>query len=501
MEQEQEHIPERVRIAIIGAGFGGLGMAIRLSQTGVDDFIVLERADDIGGTWRDNSYPGCACDVPSHLYSYSFAPNPRWSRAFSPQPEIWAYLRGCADRFGVTGRIRLGTELLAATWEPDRRRWRIETNRGTLTAEVLIAAPGPLSEPAIPPLPGLAGFAGTAFHSARWDHDHDLAGRRVAVVGTGASAIQFVPEIQPRAGRLYVFQRTAPWIVPRRDRVITDLEHRAYERMPALQRLLRGAIYAGREAFLLNFRHRAVARVVQRVALHHMRRAVPDPRLRAQLVPDYTIGCKRIAISNDYYPALTRPNVELVTERITEVRPDGIVTADGTHRPVDTIVFGTGFRVSDAPIAERISGADGRTLAAAWAGSMRAYLGTMISGFPNLFLLLGPNTGLGHTSVVLMIEAQIEHVLDVLAFLRGRGVAALSPRADVQAAYADEIDSRLAGTVWNAGGCASWYLDGNGRNSTLWPGTTWAYRRRLGRWKPTEYELLSDASSPLEVTA
>jgi cation diffusion facilitator CzcD-associated flavoprotein CzcO len=494
---ENHERPEHVGVAIIGSGFGGLGMAIRLGEAGADDYVILERADDLGGTWRDNSYPGCACDVPSHLYSFSFAPNPRWSRAFSGQQEIWDYLRRCAARYGITPRIRFGTEVFRAGWDADRRRWLIETNRGPLTADALVAAPGALSEPTVPRLPGLDTFAGTAFHSARWEHDHDLTGRRVAVIGTGASAIQFVPEIQPRVDTLYVFQRTPPWVLPRRDRAISGFERRAYRAAPTLQRLARAAIYAGREAFLLNFRHPPLARVVQRTALNHLRRSVPDPALRAKLVPDYTLGCKRVLLSNDYLPTLTRAGVEVVTEAIHEVRPHGIVTADGRERPVDTIIFGTGFRVTEVPIAERIHDADGRTLAEHWAGSAKAYLGTTVAGFPNLFLLLGPNTGLGHTSVVLMIEAQIAHVLAALRFLRTRGLAALAPRPEVQAAYVADLDTRLAGTVWNSGGCRSWYLDATGRNSTLWPGTTWSFRRRLARLRPTDYELLAPA--PMEV--
>jgi cation diffusion facilitator CzcD-associated flavoprotein CzcO len=492
---------EHVHVAIIGSGFGGLGMAIRLDRAGLRDYVVLERADDLGGTWRDNSYPGCRCDVPSHLYSFSFAPNPDWSEAFSPRAEIWAYLRDCAERFGVLPRIRFGAEVLAATWRADPGHWLIETSRGALTADALVAASGGLSEPAVPRLPGLAGFAGTAFHSARWDHGHDLTGRRVAVIGTGASAAQFVPEIQPSVAALHVFQRTPPWILPRRNRTITPFERRAFRAVPALQRLSRAAVHAGREAYLLNFRHPRLARVAQRVALRHLRRSVPDPALRARLVPDYTLGCKRILLSNDYLPALTRPNVELVTDPITEVRPHAVVTADGTERPVDTIIFGTGFRVTEVPIAERIRGADGRTLAETWAGSMRAYLGTMVAGFPNLFLLLGPNTGLGHNSVVLMVEAQIGHVLAALRLLRERGLIALAPRAEVQAAYVARLDARLAGTVWNTGGCASWYLDATGRNSTLWPGTTWSFRRTVARLRPEHYDL-SDApvaDAPVEV--
>jgi cation diffusion facilitator CzcD-associated flavoprotein CzcO len=491
---------EHVHIAIVGSGFGGLGMAIRLSQAGIDDFVILERAGDIGGTWRDNSYPGCACDVPSPLYSYSFAANPDWTRSFSPQPEIWAYLRGCAQRYGIIPRIRFHTEMLDAAWDADRLRWRIRTTAATLTADVLIAAPGGLSEPSLPRLPGLASFAGTSFHSARWNHDHDLTGRRVAVVGTGASAVQFVPQIQPRVDALHVFQRTAPWVMPRGDRAISALERRAYRAVPALQRLVRAAHYTGREIYVLNFRHPRFARMAQRLALRHLRRSVPDPALRARLTPHYTMGCKRVLLSNDYLPALTRPNVEVVTESITEVRPHSVVTADGAERSVDTIIFGTGFHVTDPPIAGRVRGADGRTLAEAWAGSMRAYLGTMIAGFPNFFMLPGPNTGLGHTSVVLMIEAQIGHILKALRFLRARGLAALAPRSEAQAEYVAELDARLAGTVWNAGGCTSWYLDSTGRNAILWPGTTWSFRRRLARFRPAGYETLARVPSSEEVT-
>ncbi|HEU5108211.1 MAG TPA: NAD(P)/FAD-dependent oxidoreductase, partial [Micromonosporaceae bacterium] len=470
-----------VHVAIIGSGFGGLGMAIRLGRAGIDDYVVLERADDVGGTWRDNSYPGCACDVPSHLYSFSFAPNPDWSRTFSPRAEIWAYLRRCADRFGVTPKIRFGADVRAVTWEPARRRWLVETTAGDLTADVVVAASGGLSEPAIPALPGLADFAGTAFHSARWRHDHDLTDRNVAVIGTGASAIQFVPRIQPAVGALHVFQRTPPWIIRKGDRAITGLERRAYRAAPALQRLSRYGVYAARESQVVVFRHPRVARLAQRIALRHLRDSVPDPALRAKLTPEYTFGCKRVLPSNDYLPALTRSNVELVTEPIARVRPHAVVTADGRERPVDTIIFGTGFRVTDPPIAHRVRGVDGRTLVETWGDSMRAHLGTMIAGFPNFFMLSGPNTGLGHTSVVLMIEAQIGHVLDALAFLRERGYAALAPRPGAQAAYSARIDAGLAGTVWNAGGCASWYLDPTGRNSTLWPATTWSFRRRLAR--------------------
>ncbi len=475
--------PTHLRVAIVGSGFGGLGAAIRLSQQGIDDFLVFERADDLGGTWRDNSYPGCTCDVPSHLYSFSFAPNPGWSRSFSGQPEIWEYLRECAHRFGIVPRIRFGHEVRGASWDERRRHWRVETSHGTWTADVLVAAAGPLSEPAIPALPGLDRFAGKVFHSARWDHDHDLHGRQVAVVGTGASAIQFVPEIQPEVGRLSVFQRTAPWVLPRRDRALTEAERRLYRALPAAQRLARWSIYWAREGFTVGFLRPRVMRLPQRLALRHLREAVGDPELRARLTPDYTLGCKRVLLSNDYLPALTRPNVAVVTAGIREVRPDGLVTDDGAVHPADTIIFGTGFRATDMPVASRITGRDGHTLSEVWAGSPKAYLGVTVAGFPNLFLLLGPNTGLGSTSVVLMIEAQVEYLLRALGHLRRAGAATVEPRPEAQEAFLAEVDARMRPTVWSSG-CASWYMDRTGRVSAIWPGFSSAYRRRLRRFDP-----------------
>jgi cation diffusion facilitator CzcD-associated flavoprotein CzcO len=476
--------PPHLRVAVVGAGFGGLGAATRLRQAGIHDFLVFERAGDVGGTWWDNSYPGCACDVPSHLYSFSFAPNAGWTRSFSPQPEIWAYLRDCARRHGVLPHLRLRHEVRQAAWDERRRRWRVVTDRGEWTADVLVAATGPLNAPKLPALPGLPGFQGRVFHSARWDHDHDLTGRQVAVVGTGASAAQFIPEIQPRVGRLRVFQRTAPWVLPRRDRALTGAERWLFRTVPATQRLARSSIYWAREGITAAFLHPRAMRLPQRLALRHLRRAVPDPALRARLTPDYTLGCKRVLLSNDYLPALTRPNVELVTAAIREVRPHGILTDDGVEHPADTIIFGTGFHATDPPVAELVRGRDGRTLAEAWAGSPKAHLGVAVAGFPNLFLLLGPNTGLGSTSVVLMIEAQVEYLLRALAFMRAAGVATVEPRPEAQEAFVAEVDGRLRPTVWSAGGCASWYIDRTGRIAALWPGLTWTYRRRLRRFDP-----------------
>lgn len=481
--------PSHVHVAIVGSGFGGLGTAIRLKQEGIHDFAIFERADDVGGTWRDNTYPGCACDVPSHLYSFSFAPNPTWSRRFSPQPEIFEYLKGCAARYGIVPHVRLGHAVIGTAWDEGEKRWRIETSKGVFTANVLVGAAGGLSTPSIPSLKGLERFEGKVFHSAAWDHDADLTGRDVAVIGNGASAIQFVPEIQPKVGRMASFQRTPAWILPRSNRAIGEGAKSFFRSFPPAQLAARGAVYATTELFGLGFRHPALMKPLQRLAVSYIEREVRDPVLRAKLLPHYTLGCKRILFSTKYYRALTQPNVELVTDAIREVTARGIVTADGRERSFDAIIFGTGFEVTNTPFAQGVRGRGGKTLAETWDGSPRAHLGTSIAGYPNLFVILGPNTGLGHTSVVYMIESQIEHVVSAVLYMRKHGVTAVEPTAEAQAAFLADVDRRLGPTVWNSGGCASWYIDRTGRNSTLWPDATWRYRRRVQRFEPTEYLL------------
>jgi cation diffusion facilitator CzcD-associated flavoprotein CzcO len=480
-------------IAIIGAGFSGLGTAIRMRQQGLEDFVVLERHDDVGGTWWANTYPGCACDVPSHLYSFSFAPNPGWSQTYSPQPEIRAYLQRLAHEHDLYRSIRIGTTVTEAAWDDDAGRWTLQTSAGPVSARVLIAGMGPLTEPRIPDLPGLDAFEGTVFHSARWDHDHDVTGERVAAIGTGASAIQFVPAIQPRVERLHVFQRTAPWVVPHTNRRIRDPERRLYRRLPVLQKAIRAGVYAGREMLVLGFvKNPKLMRIPERLARRHMREQISDPELLERVTPDYTIGCKRILPSNRWYPALGQPNVDLVTSPIREVRPRSIVAADGTQREVDTIIFGTGFHVADMPIGEWVRGRDGKRLVDAWEGSPRAHLGCTVAGFPNLFLLLGPNTGLGHSSVVYMIESQINHVIDALRVMRERGATIAEVKPEVQQAYNREIDAKMTGTVWNTG-CSSWYVDDTGRNPTLWPDWTWRFRLRTRRFDPAQHTLRAAA--------
>ena len=488
---------DHARIAIVGSGFAGLGMAIKLKEAGIEDFVVLERAHDVGGTWRDNTYPGCACDVPSHLYSFSFAPNPGWSRTYSRQPEIQAYLRGCAERYGVIPHVRFGHDVQEASWDEDERRWTIETSRGTVTADMVVAGLGGLSEPSTPDIPGLDSFEGPAFHSAQWDDTQDLRGKRVAVIGTGASAIQIVPAIQPEVAELHVYQRTPPWIVPRRDRPVTGPERRLYRALPAAQLAMRAGIYWARELFVLGFMNRRLAKMQERLPLAHLHHQVKDPELRRKLTPDYEMGCKRVLVSDDYYPAMTQPNVDLVTEGIREIRPHSIVAEDGTEREVDVIVLSTGFRVADMPAQEKLRGRGGKLLGDVWKGRPQAHRGTTIAGFPNLFMLLGPNTGLGHNSVVYMIEAQIAYVMDCLQTMRERGAAVVEVRQEAQDRFNERVQRATENTVWTSGGCVSWYLDAEGKNRVLWPGFSWKFAQAVSRFKPDEY-VLTPAGSPAE---
>lgn len=483
-----EPLPAEVDVAIIGSGFSGLAMAARLKRSGRDDFLILERAREVGGTWRENTYPGCRCDVPSHVYSFSFAPNPEWSATFSPQPEIRDYLRKVADDEGLAAHVRFGCEVESARWDDAASRWRLQTSSGPLSARVLVAAAGPLHEPKLPDVPGLAEFDGTIFHSATWDHDHDLRGERVAVIGTGASSIQFVPQIQPEVAELHLFQRTAPWVMPRRQRRFTRIERSVYRRVPALQRATRSAIYWAREAFAIPMLRVALAPALRWVGNAHLRRQVPDPELRARLTPDYLPGCKRILVANDYLPALSKPNVEVVSGGIAEVRGRTVVGTDGSEREVDTIILGTGFHVLDMPIAARIADADGRSLAEHWDGSPQAHRGAMVAGFPNMFFLLGPNTGLGHNSVVYMAEAQAGYVLGALDHMRSEGLETVEVTGRAQRAWNDSIQARMKGTVWLEGGCSSWYLDANGLNTSLWPDFSFRFARALRRFDPAEHK-------------
>ncbi|MPY62646.1 flavin-containing monooxygenase [Streptomyces spongiae] len=492
-EPREQEPREHVRVAVVGSGFGGLGAAVRLRREGVTDFVVLERSDSVGGTWRDNSYPGCACDVPSHLYSFSFAPNPDWPRAFSGQEHIRAYLEHVTDVFRLRPHIRFNSEVTRMTWDSERLRWDIETSAGRLSADVVVSATGPLSDPRIPDIPGIDSFPGKVFHSARWDHDYDLRGKRVAMVGTGASAIQIVPEIQPKVGRLTLFQRTPPWVMPRVDRAISGVERWLHRQLPFTTQARRGLLWGVRELQVQAFtKHPNELGLVERMAKRNMARAIKDPALRAKLTPDYRIGCKRILLSNTYYPALTRPNVDVVASGLAEIDGSTVVAADGTRAEVDAIVFGTGFHVTDMPIADRVVGADGRTLAEAWSESgMQSLRGASIAGFPNWLTIIGPNTGLGNSSMILIIEAQLNYMVD---FVRQLGVlggrAALDARPAAVTAWNLRVQERMKRTVWSTGGCTSWYLDASGRNTTIWPGTTTEFRNATRRVNLGEYEVL-----------
>jgi cation diffusion facilitator CzcD-associated flavoprotein CzcO len=484
--------PRHIRVGILGAGFGGLGTAIRLTQRGDDDFLVFERAADVGGTWWANTYPGCQCDVPSHLYSFSFAPNPNWTRTYPKQPELRDYLRVTAQKFGVYDRILFNTEVTAADWDDAASVWRIATTSGVYTADVVVAAPGPLSEPSLPDLPGIDRFEGTVFHTATWNHEHDLHGKRVAVVGTGASAIQAVPEIASQAAHLDVIQRTPPWIVPHRDRPITRVERWLYRTFPPLQRAVRAGVYFSRELLVPGLVYRPqILKLVEKVARKHIADQVPDPALRAKVTPDYTIGCKRILPSNKWYPALGRDNVELVTDGIAEITPTGYVTTDGTKHEVDTLIFATGFYVTDIPLANIVTGKQGRTLAEVWDRSPQAYRGSTMTGFPNLFLLVGPNVGLGHNSIVFMIEAQLSYVLGALDQMAQRGAGRVEVRQDALEAYNARLQAKLTKSVWNTGGCASWYIDAQGKNTTIWPDFTFRFWKQTREFDVAAYELSS----------
>ena len=478
-----------IHIAIIGAGFAGLGMAIRLKQSGQDDFVILEKAGDIGGTWRDNTYPGCACDIPSHLYSFSFALNPHWSHAYSSQGEIWQYLRRCARQFRLYPHIQWNSELLDARWNEDDQRWHITTSQERVIADILILGQGPLSEPSLPAIPGIESFEGMLFHSARWRHDYDLTGKRVAVIGTGASAIQFVPRIQPKVAQLLLFQRTPPWIVPRLDHRIPHWQRVLYSLLPITQRVVRSIIYWQREIFVLGFVYRpAMLEEGMKIARQHLERQVADPELRAKLTPHYTMGCKRVLISDDFYPALAKPNVELITEHIREVRPHSIVTTDGQEHEIDTLICGTGFHVTDTQLPQCIYGREGCSLADSWQDGPHAYIGTTVAGFPNLFLLVGPNTGLGHNSIVFMIEAQVAYVLDCFRIMKRRNMGVVEVQPEIQKAYNAEVQQKMEGTVWLSG-CSSWYLDAHGRNTTLWPGFTFDFWRKTRHFDPQHYTM------------
>lgn len=475
-------------VVIVGAGFGGIAMAIELRRAGIDDFVVLEKASDLGGVWRENTYPGAGCDVPSPLYSFSFARNVRWPRRYAGQADIHAYLARTARAYGVTGHIRFDTEVTGAEFDERSRAWLVHTANGaSLRATVFIPATGQLSRPAYPRLPGIEMFRGPSFHSAEWDHDVRLENQRVAVIGTGASAVQFVPRIQPDVARLTLFQRSPPYLLPKRDHPYEKWPRRAFGRIGALQTVDRFGFWLYTEfAQQCLSKWQWLTPLFRRQARKHLRASVPDPRLRQTLTPDYTLGCKRLLFSNDYLPALTRDNVDVVTSPITEITTTGVRTADGVEHELDVIIYGTGFASLDMLAPMKITGSGGFPLSAAWRDGARAYLGITVPGFPNMFLMYGPNTNLGGGSVVHMLESQARYIGQAVRRIRETRCT-----ADVDSAaerrWDSEIQQRLEKSVWTR--CESWYRNAYGRVVSIWPGRTYEYRRRTKRFDVENYRV------------
>lgn len=482
-------------ILIIGAGFAGLGMAIRLKRSGRDDFIIIERAGDVGGTWRDNHYPGIACDVPSHLYSFSYLPNPDWTRVFSPGDEIWAYLRKCAEDEGILAHIRFDTDMLESRWDEDAKHWSVKTSKGDFTAHILITGTGHLADGHMPDIKGLDQFEGDVFHSAAWDHSVPLEGKRIGVVGSGASAIQIVPEMQKLASELVVFQRSAPYMIPRWDRAYSEGERRMCRRDPSVIDDMRSEIFWGGE---FNFaQRRNIPRFLDEakaLALGHLQANIADPELRAKLTPDYEIGCKRLLISNAYYPAMAAENTVLEASALARIEGGQAIGASGTAYDLDVLVFATGFEAVRPPFAQRIYGITGVSLDAHWDQGMEAYDSIAVNGYPNLFIINGPNTGLGHNSVVYIIEAQVDYILGALEHIAARRAEVIEVRRDEEEAYMAKLDAMAEGTVWLAGGCKSWYVDErSGRLTLIWPDFAHSFRTENGTFHPEGYTIRTAA--------
>lgn len=465
-------------IVIIGTGFSGMGMAMKLRDAGRDDFVVLEKAEDVGGTWRDNTYPGCECDIPSHMYSFSYELNADWSKSFSGQPEIYSYMRKVADEQGIRPYIDFGVEVTGASWDEDRQRWTVRTASGDdYEARFVVAGVGGLHLPNIPEISGAETFAGPRFHSAQWDHSVDLTGKKVVVIGTGASAIQFIPIIAQEVDHLTVFQRTPPWVLPKNDKPTPEWRKKVFEKVPGAQRAYRNALYWGLEARAIAFNgHLNVLPFAEKIVARHLEKGVPDPELRAKLTPDYRLGCKRVLQSNTYYPTYTRDNVDLSTDGVREIVPEGVIDANGVLHEADVVIYGTGFHVIDAFDYLDIKGRGGVDLASQFReNGVETYMGMMVNGFPNLAFMLGPNTALGHNSVVFMIEQQTKFIIRLLEEMDALGAAAAEPTKQAQNAFNEEIQRLVEKGIWTQGGCTSWYLDSHGKNRTIWPKFTFQY--------------------------
>lgn len=481
-------------VAVVGAGFGGIAAAVMLRRAGYEEVTVFERGDRVGGVWHHNTYPGAACDIPSHLYEFSFAPNPRWSRRYAPQAEIQAYLEDVARRHKVLDKIRTGTEVKSAHWDEERGKWSLQTSSGDHQADLLITACGQLSVPKMPALPGLEHFDGPAFHTARWQHDVELAGKRVAVIGTGCSAIQVVPAIQPIVAQVDVYQRSPGWTVPKMDFAYSERTQQLFERIPLLQRLDRAAVFAFMElgAAAMTNRQRWLLPPFRAAARRQITKAIEDPTLRAKVTPEDEVGCKRVMLTDEWYPTLTKPNVELVTEPIAEVTPGGVRDASGTERAADVLVLATGFRSHDFVAPMEIVGRDDRSLAQEWDEAARAYLGLSVPGFPNMFLLYGPNTNGGTGSVIYTLEAGMGHVIAAMRELDRTATDRIEVRAEAAEEFDRELRAALAGTVWHSG-CTSWYVDENGNDPSQWPWLWSSYRRRTAELVPGAYRLSRSA--------
>ncbi len=486
------HAPNEGRsrsIAVVGGGFGGIGAAVMLRRAGYEDVTLFERGERIGGVWHHNTYPGAACDVPSHLYEFSFEPNPRWSRRYAPQAEIQAYLEDVAQRHGVRDRIRTSTEVKRARWSEERSRWVLETSAGDHEADILITACGQLSVPKVPPIAGLQSFDGPAFHTGEWRHDVELTGKRVAVVGTGCSAIQVVPAIQPIVSSVDVYQRSPGWTFPRMDFTYSARTQRLLERFPLLQRLDRAAIFAFMELGAAGMtRHRWLLAPFRAAARRQISKTITDPELRRKVTPSDELGCKRLMLTDDWYPTLAKPNVELVTDRIAEVTPGGIRTEDGRERAADVLILATGFQSHGFVAPMEVLGAEGHTLSEEWAPVPRAYLGMSVPGFPNMFLLYGPNTNGGTGSVIYTIEAGMTHVIAALRELERADARRIEVRRKTADAFDRELRAALADSVWHTG-CTNWYVDEHGNDPSQWPWLWSTYRRRTARIEPGTYDL------------
>ena len=476
-------------VIIIGAGFSGLCMAIKLRQAGIDDFIILERNTHFGGTWYDNSYPGAACDVESHLYSFSFEPNPNWSRQFSPQQEILSYIEHCVAKYNLAPHIQFHNTVLSAVFDEQSGIWTVTTaDNKTFLSRIVISCSGVLSEPAYPNIKGLKNFKGKLFHTARWDKSIDLNHKKVAVIGTGASAIQIVPAIAPLVSNLFLFQRTPPWILPKPDKVISDFRLNLYRHVPLMARLYRIRLYWTHELLAIGFVVKpAVMKWIGKFALSYLHRKVKDETLRQKLTPDYTIGCKRILLSKNYYPALQRANVEVVTTGIQEITETGISTSAQNYE-VDIIVLATGFKAAEG-VSMEVRGLGGIDLNHEWRDGASAYLGTSVAGFPNLYLVVGPNTGLGHSSMLLMIEAQVKYIIAAIKAMNGAKYS--SVKKAVQESYNNTLQNDLQNTIWQKGGCRSWYQTASGKNVTLWAGFTFTFMRQLKNFEIQKYEVVN----------